>query len=123
MRGASWRRETDPLRDAEAHMPQPTSAKRNRLLAALPSAELARLTPHLESRPVHQHDVFQEEGQPLPYAWFLDTGVGSWINDDGDGGSVEVATIGNEGLVGICVYYGGDRSPGRTIAQISGSGQ
>ena len=99
-----------------------TIEPRNRLLTSLPSADLQRLTPHLQPVSVHQHDVLQEEGQSLSFVWFLDNGVASWLAPDGEGGQIEVATIGSEGMVGLSLFLDRGTTLGRLVCQISGSG-
>ena len=95
---------------------------RNRLLTRLPPADLARLTPYLQQVSIHQHDVLQEDGQSLSSVWFLDNGVASWLAPDGEGGQIEVATIGSEGMVGLSLFLDQGTTLGRLVCQISGSG-
>jgi CRP-like cAMP-binding protein len=99
----------------------PSTNHRNRLLSILPPDILADLEPELESVCLYQQDTLQALDQPAPYAWFPDTAVASWLADDGEGDVVEVASIGHEGIVGICLYNGVDRSFGTTVVQISGT--
>jgi CRP-like cAMP-binding protein len=91
----------------------------NRLLAALPEDEYDRLLPHLEKAPLPLRDVLYEANGPIAHVFFPLNGVVSLVIMDG-GFILEVGVIGNEGVVGVPVFLGSDRSPTRAIAQIPG---
>jgi CRP-like cAMP-binding protein len=94
-------------------------AGENRLLTALPEDEYDRLLPHLEKAPLPLRDVLYEANGPIAHVFFPLNGVVSLVIMDG-GFILEVGVIGNEGVVGVPVFLGSDRSPTRPIAQIPG---
>ncbi len=95
---------------------------RNRLLTLLPPAEFDRLAPSLTQVAIHQHDVLQAQGGSLSFVWFPDTAIASWLAPDGEGGLIEVATIGVEGMVGLSLFLDHRTTFGQLICQVSGSG-
>jgi CRP-like cAMP-binding protein len=101
-------------------MYQPKQAYRNRVLAALPKAEIARLQPHLSLVTLKQEQTLLDG--TAPYAYFLENGVASVVVTTESGSTVEVGIIGMDGVVGIPILLGAGGSPGRTFIQIAGSG-
>jgi CRP-like cAMP-binding protein len=99
----------------------PPSTLRNRFLARLPDADYRRLHPLLQPVPLKSGQVIYEARGPIEYAYFPTGAVLSALTMMVDGNGIEVATIGNEGLVG---HYGigGDTSPHRIIVQIEDGG-
>jgi CRP-like cAMP-binding protein len=95
----------------------------NRLLNLLPSAELQRITPHLQRVETRARDSLWEPNQPIHAVYFPLTSVNSVIAVDEQGGEVEVGTVGNEGLVGLPVFLGATAAPGRAFTQIAGESQ
>lgn len=93
----------------------------NRLLALLPYKEYQRLLPHLELVPLEFKQVLFEAGERIGFVYFPCTAVISWLTVMEDGSSVEVATVGNEGMTGRRVMLGGARTSGRVIVQVPGS--
>jgi hypothetical protein len=103
--------------------PPPTPNRpRNRLLALLPDAAYAAFRPELEPLAMPQGLVLYEYNAPIPAIWFPNTCVVSWLSEDQDGDVVEIATCGYEGFVGVPLYLGVDRTPGRSLVQVSGDG-
>ena len=98
---------------------------RNKLLAALPAADYRRLLPSLTTVPLKFKQVLHKNGSKIDTIYFLGGGVGSVTHVMKDGRMVEVATIGNEGVVGgTTVFLGGDVSPGEAFIQVpDGEGQ
>lgn len=94
----------------------------NHLLAALLPSEFERLAPHLELVPMLLGDVLCESGARLQYAWFPTTAIISLHYLLEDGGSAEVAGVGNEGLLGVSLYMGGTTTPSRAVVQTAGHG-
>ncbi len=94
---------------------------RNRFLARLPKPEYRGLLPHLKPVALVNGQVLYEARKPIEYAYFPTGAVLSALTVMEDGNCIEVATIGNEGLVG---HYGinGKRSPHRVIVQIEDGG-
>jgi CRP-like cAMP-binding protein len=92
----------------------------NRLLAALPKKEYDRLLPHLEDVSFTPKEVVYRAHGPIDYVCFPTDGVFSMIVIMEDGSSLEVATVGNEGMLGISAFLGGDRSHAQVVCQIPG---
>ena len=94
----------------------------NHLLAALLDAEFDRLSPHLELIPMKLGDVLVESGDRLQYVYFPTTSIISLHYLLENGGSSEIAGVGNEGVLGVSLFMGGDSTPSRAIVQTSGFG-
>lgn len=92
----------------------------NRILASLPAEEMAVLQPELERVPLELKQVLQKADQPLSHIWFPRCGVASMVSHMTDGASVEVATIGREGMVGLSVVLEAEEMAHRTFIQIEG---
>lgn len=105
-------------------MPPPTlrTAKVNRILAALPRAMLERLLPQFEVIDLPVRRVLQKRGQPLDEVVFPLTGVASMISMGSSGASVEVATVGCEGMVGLPLFLGGESAAVEVFVQVPGEG-
>lgn len=87
----------------------------NQLLAALPPEVAERLSPHLTLVSLRAGEVLHETGQALQHVYFPADGVVSLVCETRHGGSVEVAIVGNEGLVGVEVLMGGHSTTSRAI--------
>ena len=92
----------------------------NRLLAALPRDEYRRLRPHLEKVSLPLKDILYEANGPIPHVFFPPNGVGSLVIMMEGGFTLELSTIGNEGMVGTPVFLGSESSPTRAISQVPG---
>ena len=90
----------------------------NRLLAALPAADYARLQPHLRMHTVATGRTLQESGTPVTHVYFPNGGVFSVTTAMRDGTLVEVATVGIEGMLGIGVFLGDRSGAGRSMQQV-----
>jgi len=97
------------------------TAKQNRLLAALPEEVQDRLSPYLERVPLTAGQVVYDAGQPRRYVYFPIDSIVSLINVTQSGSSAGISMVGNEGMVGIASFMGGERSPWRVIVQNGGS--
>lgn len=95
---------------------------KNQLLAALPPKEYSRLVAYMEVVPIEFKQEFYLPNQPIEYVYFLNDGVASMLTVMTDGLAIEVATVGNEGMVGLPVFLGVDRVPGECFMQVAGSG-
>jgi CRP-like cAMP-binding protein len=93
---------------------------KNRLLACLPDADRARLAPHLEAVPMKLGQVVYEAGDTLEYAYFPIDCIVSLLYVMRDGDSAETAMVGNEGIVGISLFMGGEATTGRAVVQSDG---
>jgi CRP-like cAMP-binding protein len=98
----------------------PTPAMGNRLLDSLPRPDLERLRPHLEAVSVGvKHVVYEPNGQ-IKHVYFPIDCVISLVTYLEDGASVEMATIGLEGMVGLPIFLGTDTMPSRAFGQVPG---
>lgn len=93
----------------------------NRLLAALPAKEYDRLRPELEIVASGFKEVVHEPGGPLSFVYFPVTSVFSLLTIMADGGAVEYATVGREGIVGLPAFLGAEVMPSRAFPQVPGA--
>ena len=103
-------------------MSSPHNPSQNRLLAALPTAEFERLLPQLELVPMRLGDLLCESGDQLQHAYFPTSAIVSLHYVMESGATVEVAGVGNEGMLGISLFMGGDTTPSRAVVQSAGFG-
>jgi len=92
----------------------------NQLLAALPPSDLERLQADLELIWMPFGKVLHESGDRLQHVYFPTTAIVSLLYVVESGGSTEVALIGNEGMVGIALFMGGDTMPNRAVVLSAG---
>jgi len=97
-----------------------TDGTANRILALVGPDVLERLGPLLERVHVKQGEIFSEANEPATHVYFPSSGVASLVMTTSDGWTVEVASVGNEGVVGIEAFLGGASMPMRVIQQIPG---
>ena len=103
-------------------MTTPTHPRANQLLAALPEAEWLCWQPMLEWVKMPLGQVLYESGRTLSHVYFPTTAIVSLLYVMEDGASAEIAVCGNEGLVGISLFMGGDSTPSRAVVQSAGEG-
>jgi CRP-like cAMP-binding protein len=109
-----------PIRRVIVAKPVPKKRDRNHILAALPTQHYRRIEAKLEvarferSQPLHPPD------KPISHVYFPRTGVASVVSRVSEGGTIEVATIGNEGVVGVAAYLADGRSPMEVFVQVPG---
>ena len=96
--------------------------KQNHLLAALPADDYTRLVPDLELTPMPLGWAVYESGGHLGYLYFPTTSIVSLLYVMESGASAEIAITGNEGLVGISLFMGGESTPSRAVVQSAGNG-
>ncbi len=101
-------------------MSSPHNPNQNHLLAALHTAEFERLAAHLELVPMPLGEVLYEPGAQMRHAYFPTTAVVSLHYVMESGASAETAGVGNEGVVGISLFMGGDTTPSSAVVQIAG---
>jgi CRP-like cAMP-binding protein len=99
-----------------------STAKQNHLLAALPESEWERWVPELELIEMPLSHVVYESGATPRHVYFPTTAIVSLLYVLENGASAEIAVIGNEGLVGIGSFMGGDSTPSRAVVQSAGQG-
>jgi CRP-like cAMP-binding protein len=102
--------------------PSTHDPNQNHLLAALLDADFDRLAPHLELIPMLLGDVLYESGGKLQHVYFPTTSIISLQYLLENGGSSEIAGVGNEGVLGISLFMGGDTTPSRAVVQTGGHG-
>ena len=95
---------------------------RNHLLASLPDAEWERWQPHLEVVELPLGHVVFESGTQVQHVHFPLDAIVSLLYVLEDGASAEIAVVGNEGLVGISLFMGGETTPSRAVVQSAGQG-
>lgn len=104
-------------------MPAPPDALdplSNRLLAALPQEDWARLSGQLEFVPLQLGQVLYESGRPQSHVYFPTTAIVSLLYVMEDGASAEIAVVGYEGVVGVAIFMGGETTPSRAVVQSAG---
>jgi CRP-like cAMP-binding protein len=103
-------------------MSSPRSERQNHLLAALPAADYARLVPDLHLMPMPLGWAIYESGGPQGYLYFPTDAIVSLLYVLADGDSTELGVVGNDGLVGISLFMGGETTPSRAVVQSAGHG-
>ncbi len=98
----------------------PHHASQNHLLAALPTAEYERLVPHLELVAMRLGESVYEPGGQLQYVYFPTTAIVSLLYVLESGASAEIAGVGNEGVIGISLFMGGNTTPSSAVVQTAG---
>jgi CRP-like cAMP-binding protein len=98
------------------------SPRQNHLLSALPAADYERIAASLELVSLKLADVLYEPGVPLRYVYFPTTAIVSLLYVMEDGASAEIAIVGNEGILGIALFMGGETTPSRAVVQSAGHG-
>jgi len=96
------------------------SPNQNHLLSALPAAEFERLLPHLEPAPLPLGEILFEPGGQLQHAYFPTTAIVSLHYVMESGASSESAGVGNEGVVGISLFMGGDTTTSSAVVKSGG---
>lgn len=94
----------------------------NFLLAALPDAEWQRWRHFLEKVEMPLGQVLYEAGATLTHVYFPTTSIVSLLYVMENGASAEIAVVGNEGLVGVSLFMGGESTPSRAVVQSAGNG-
>jgi CRP-like cAMP-binding protein len=110
------------LRNQERVMHALHRPQENQLLVALPPEEFGRLLPHLELVTMPLGEVLYESGSRLRHVYFPTTSIVSLLYVMEDGASAEIALVGNEGILGIALFMGGETTPSRAIVQSAGYG-
>jgi CRP-like cAMP-binding protein len=118
MNTALHRSQTSAVRSPSAA----ADPRRNHLLAALPDADWQRWLPQLEHVELPLGKVLYESGSSLSHVYFPTSAIVSLLYVMEDGASAEIAVVGNEGVVGIALFMGGDTTPNRAVVQSAGAG-
>jgi CRP-like cAMP-binding protein len=96
--------------------------RHNRLLGALPAAEWERWQPHLEPVMMPLGKSLYESGAKLGHVYFPTSAIVSLLYVMEDGASTEIAVVGNEGVVGVSLFMGGESTTSRAVVQSAGHG-
>ncbi|MGH9650328.1 MAG: Crp/Fnr family transcriptional regulator [Terriglobales bacterium] len=103
-------------------MPGTPEPRHNHLLAALPAEDYERLLPRLELVFLPLRWPVYEAGRAQGYVFFPTTAIVSLLYVMEDGASAEIAVVGNDGVVGVALFMGGETTPSRAIVQSAGHG-
>jgi CRP-like cAMP-binding protein len=103
-------------------MPVTHSPTQNYLLAAMPATAFERLSRHLELVEMPLGEVLYESGGQLEHVYFPTTCIVSLLYVLENGSSAEIAVVGNEGILGISLFMGGETTPSRAVVQSAGFG-
>jgi CRP-like cAMP-binding protein len=107
---------------AKARSTPGADPRANQLLAALPDADYQALASHLERRPMPLGMAVYESGGAQGFVYFPTDSIVSLLYVLESGASTEIAVTGNEGLVGISLFMGGETTPSRAVVQSAGHG-
>jgi len=99
---------------------QPSDAARNLLLCALPPAELERLLPHLQAVTFSLGQIVCQPGQRIDYCHFPTNSIVSLLYTMQDGSTAEMGLVGNEGVLGVAVFLGGESTCSRAVVAVAG---
>jgi CRP-like cAMP-binding protein len=103
-------------------IPTSSGPRTNLLLAALPDMEWQRWLPQLEPVDLPLGLVLYESGATLSHVYFPTTAIVSLLYVMENGASAEIAVVGNEGIIGISLFMGGESTPSRAVVQSAGKG-
>ena len=102
-------------------MPEAPAPQQNHLLAALPAEVQNRLFPRLDHIAMPLGQVLYESGDTLRHVYFPTDSIISLLYVMEDGSSAEISVVGNEGIIGVSLFMGGESTPSRAIVQSAGS--
>jgi CRP-like cAMP-binding protein len=101
-------------------MPSAHDPRQNHLLCALPAADYERILPNLELIVLPLGVALYESGVQMSYVYFPINSIVSLLYVMEDGSSAEIAVVGNEGIVGVSLFMGGETTPSRAVVQSAG---
>src|ERR1043165_3463729 len=101
-------------------MPSLNDPRQNHLLAALSSQDFERASLHLKLVPLDLGSVLYESGSRQRAVYFPTTAIVSLLYTLADGASAEIAVVGNEGIIGVSLFMGGETTPSRAVVQSAG---
>jgi CRP-like cAMP-binding protein len=94
--------------------------RQNRLLSALPAEDQQRIEANLKLIPMESGDVLYESGSRLRYVYFPTTAIVSLLYMLANGASAEIAVVGNDGIIGVSLFMGGETTTTRAVVQSAG---
>ncbi|MEP6569625.1 MAG: Crp/Fnr family transcriptional regulator [Acidobacteriota bacterium] len=95
-------------------------AAQNNLLSSIRADELERLLPNLQLLSLPLGKVLYESGEKMDYIYFPTTAIISLLYIMENGSSAEIGVVGNDGMIGIAIFMGGDTTPNRAVVQSAG---
>jgi len=104
----------------DPHTPKKNTPRDNHLLSVLKDYDFDRIAPHLQLVPMPLGEVLYESGGKLDWVYFPTDSIVSLLYVMEDGSSAEIAVVGNEGVVGIALFLGGQTMPNRAVVQSAG---
>jgi len=114
-------RDMPTIEQLEGTAPSPKlfGAPQNRLLRTLPADDYARISAQLQPVSMRAREVFHKQGEPIRKVYFPGGGACSIVKVMNDGTAAEIATVGNEGMIGASVFFGDDLSTGEALVQVA----
>src|SRR5262245_6231537 len=104
--------------------PGACNVQRNRILNAMSNADLALLQPHLEQVPLNFRQHLQSSNRRIKNVYFPEAGIASVVaTSGGERRQAEIAVVGRDGMTGLAVVHGADRSLCEIFIQVEGEGQ
>lgn len=103
--------------------PGPSGLFRNRLLAALAARDFGVLAPHLEAVELDLRKPLERPLKPIEHLYFMEHGIASVVTANETDEPTEIGLVGREGVTGLAVILGDDRSSHSTYIQVAGHGQ
>src|SRR6187549_3644545 len=97
------------------------AARANHLLGGIHQDEMTRLLPDLQPVSLALGKVIYESDEKMDYVYFPTTAIISLLYIMENGSSAEIGVVGNDGLVGIAIFMGGDTTPNRAVVQSAGN--
>jgi CRP-like cAMP-binding protein len=101
---------------------KPSVSSKNRILSRLSADDKALLKPNLEPVELALRQVLETPNKPIKHSYFIEYGLASIIASNGHK-QLEVGLVGCEGMTGVPIVLGNDRSPHETFIQVAGHGQ
>ena len=96
------------------------NAVKNFLLSTLPESDLTRIRAKIEPVSLDLGQVLYESGDRLEYAYFPTTAIISLLYIMENGATAEIGVVGNDGVLGLALFMGGDTTPNRAVTQSAG---
>lgn len=100
----------------------PHEVRKNHLLSELPEDSFERILPHLQAVKLPLGKVLYESGDMLDFVYFPTTAIVSLLYVMENGSTAEIGVVGNDGILGIALFMGGNTTPNRAIIQSAGIG-
>ena len=95
-------------------------SRKNFLLASLPAVEFRRVQSHLHATSLDLGKVLYESGDTMDYVYFPTTAIISLLYEMENGATAEIGIVGNDGVLGIALFMGGNTTPNRAVVQSAG---